>query len=83
MSKNPGELREAMAEASRKVTEAAQEAVGQSLPAIREQAELLSKQVGASARKFAAEQGPVLREAYSRAVEEFRKAFEEASKKGS
>jgi hypothetical protein len=70
-------------ESSHKVSEAAQEFVREALPAIQEHAKALSKEASAAARKFAADQGPTLREASRRAVEEFKKALDEANQKQS
>ena len=81
MSKDADELKKAAREASRKLSEAAHEVVRQSLPIIQERAKTLSKEMGEVARKFAAEQGPALREASRRAVEEFKKALDEELKK--
>jgi hypothetical protein len=81
MSKDAEDLKKAAQGASRKLTEAAQEVMRQSLPIIQEHAKTLSKEMNEVARKFTAEQGPALREASRRAVEEFRKALDEELKK--
>ena len=81
MGKDAEDFKKAAIEASRKVSEAAQEVVRQSLPIIQEHARTLSKEMSEVARKFATEQGPALREASRRAVEEFRKALDEELKK--
>jgi len=81
MSNDAEELKKAAQEASRKLSEAAQEVVSQSLPIIQEHAKTLSKEMSEVARKFTSEQGPALREASRRAVEEFRKALDEELKK--
>ena len=81
MSKDADEFKKAAQGASRKLSEVAQEVVRQSLPIIQEHAKTLSKEMSVVARKFATEQGPALREASRRAVEEFRKALDEELKK--
>jgi type VI protein secretion system component VasF len=81
VGKDAEELKKAAQEASRKLSEAAQEVMRQSLPFIQEHATTLSREMSEVARKFAAEQGPALREASRRAVEEFRKALDEELKK--
>lgn len=81
MSNEAEELKKAAQEASRKLSEVAQEVVRQSLPIIQEHAKTLSKEMSVVARKFATEQGTALREASRRAVEEFRKALDEELKK--
>jgi hypothetical protein len=81
MSKDSEEFKRAAQLASRKLSEAAQEVVRQSLPVIQEHAKALSREMSEVARKFATEQGPALREASRRAVEEFRKALDEELKK--
>ena len=81
MSKDAEELKKAAQEASRKLSKAAQEVMRQSLPIIQEHAKTLSKEMGEVAHKFTTEQGPALREASRRAVEEFRKALDEELKK--
>jgi hypothetical protein len=81
MSKDAEDLKKAAQDASRKLSAAAQEVMRQSLPIIREHAETLSKEMSEVARKFSTEQGPALREASRRAVEEFRKALDEELKK--
>lgn len=58
MSKDAEEFKKAAQEASRKLSEAAQEVVRQSLPIIQEHAKTLSKEMSEVARKFATEQGP-------------------------
>jgi translation initiation factor 2B subunit (eIF-2B alpha/beta/delta family) len=81
VSKDAEELKKAAQEASRKLSEAAQEVMRQSLPIIQEHAQILTKEMSEVARKFASEQGPALRAASRRAVEEFRKALDEELKK--
>ena len=81
MGKDAEDLKRAAQEASRKLSEAAQEVMRQSLPIIQEHARTLSREMGDVAHRFAAEQGPALREASRRAVEEFRKALDEELKK--
>jgi hypothetical protein len=81
MGKDAEEFKRAAQDASRKLSEAAQEVVRQSLPIIQEHAKTLSREMSEVARKFATEQGPALKEATRRAVEEFRKALDEELKK--
>ena len=81
MSKDAEEFKKAAQDASRKLSDAAQEVVRQSLPIIQEHAKTLSREMSEVARKFATEQGPALKEASRRAVEEFRKALDEELKK--
>jgi type VI protein secretion system component VasF len=81
VGKDAEEFKKAAQEASRKLSEAAQEVMRQSLPIIQEHAKTLSKEMSDVAHKFAAERGPALREASRRAVEEFRKALDEELKK--
>ena len=81
MSKDAEDLKKAAQEAGRRLSEAVQEVMRQSLPIIQEHAKTLSKEMSEVARKFAAEEGPALREASRRAVDEFRKALDEELKK--
>ena len=81
MSRDAEEFKKAAQDASRRLSEATQEVIRQSLPIIQEHAKTLSKEMSEVARKFATEQGPALKEASRRAVEEFRKALDEELKK--